>query len=328
RAFNLTDAQLLQIGAAIHGAPVRGCRLESCIPLNQSGGRYKAACTLILTTAGGYEATVPVFLKRTSTSSSPEAVHYRHLAGCGVATPKLYGVVVQRDGTEILFLEQLTDIGFSRSNQAEWRQFLTLLAHFNACQLTPDYLPHLHPFEQGGRIGSLWITGFSPFPPALSVIRANFRACGLAQSQIHDLTLAAQRLCERVWAMPSGLIHQDFLSDNLGWRNERAEMVVFDLHKNARGPRFADAAHFLPRPDWSDTAGYLDESPLRRNELTVHYLQEYARFGGGDVPLEEFHSEASLLFWAHKTAILWWFAQQQDTQRINQVLNYLRNRPG
>ena len=89
---------------------------------------------------------------------------------------------------------------------------------------------------------------------------------------LSNLSLAAQRLCERVAALPTGLVHQDFLADNLGWRGERMEMVVFDVHKNALGPRFADVAPYLGLPDWSNTAVYLDQLPTRREALTKHYL--------------------------------------------------------
>jgi len=201
---------------------------------------------------------------------------------------------------------------------------LTLLAHFNACEVTPDYLPHLHPYEQGGRIDGWWITGFSPFPPTMEEISTNLRACRVAESDLPDLSLAAHRLCEQVAALPKGLVHQDFLSDNLGWRGEREEIVVFDVHKNALGPRFADVAAFLGLPDWSTTATFLGEVPSRREALIDHYLHEYAQFGGDSVSQENFIEESTLLFWAHKVAILGWMVGQKDTERIGQVLSNLR----
>lgn len=320
----LTESQLLLIGEAIHGAPVRRCIIEGSVPLERGGCGDKAVGDLILTTANGHEISIPVFIKKFSWKGKSEAAHYRQLARSAVPIPHQYGALLHPDGDEILFMERLNQIGFDHRNEAEWRQMLTLLARLNACEVTPDYLPHLHAFEQGGRIDHWWITGFNTFPPTSEEIATNLRVCGVAESDLSDLSRAARRLYERVAALPVGLVHQDFLSDNLGWRGGRAEMVVFDVHKNTIGPRFADVAAFLGLPDWSSTASFLDESPSRREALIDHYLQAYADFGGGSVSLETFLEEATLQFWAHKVAILWWMAEQKDTERIGQVLNYLR----
>ena len=322
--FDLDDTQLLPMGAAIYGAPIGSCRIEGSVPLNRGACGDKALAELVITTVEGHEISIPLFLKKFSWKGRSEAVHYRQLANCAVPTPHLYGAILHPDGEEILLLERLSQTGFNRHSEAEWRQLLTVLAQFNACAVTPDYLPNLHPFEQGGRIDVWWITGFNPFPPPVEEIEANLRTCGITGSELPYLSLAAQRLCERIAALPTGLVHQDFLTDNLGWRGDRAEMVVFDVHKNALAPRFADVAPYLGLPDWSNTAAFLNQSPSLREVLIHHYLQEYAHFGGGSVSLETFYEETSLLFWAHKVAILYWMAEQQDTERIGQVLSYLR----
>lgn len=142
------------------------------------------------------------------------------------------------------------------------------------------------------------------------------------------LKRAAHALFTRVLAQPQGLLHQDFLPDNFGWRGEREEMVVFDLHKNSLGPRFADVAPYLSTPNWSRWETFLDdvESNLcaRREALTQHYLDEYARFGGARVLPTIFHAEVSALFWAHKITVLPWLAEQGQWTRIEQVLSFLR----
>lgn len=322
--FDLDDAQLLPIAAAIHGTPIHSCHLEGITPINQGGCGDKVVADLALTTLEGQEIHIPLFLKKFSWKGRSEAAHYRHLANSNVPTPRLYGAILHPDGDEILFLERLTQIGFNRHSETEWRHLLTLLARLNACAVTPDYLPHLHPFEQGGMIDSWWITGFNPFPPAVEDIEPNLRACGVTGSDLADLSRAASRLFARVAALPMGLVHQDFLADNLGWRDDRAEMVVFDIHKNALAPRFSDVAPYLGLPAWSKHAAFLDQLPSRREALINHYLREYAHAGGGSVSLETFYEETALLFWAHKVAILHWMAEKQDTERIGLVLNYLR----
>ena len=131
----LNDTQLLPIGAAIHGASVRSCRIENCIPLNKGACGDKAMGDLILTTLEGHEIRIPLFLKEFSWKGRSEAAHYRQLARCAVPTPHLYGAILHPDGDEILLLERLIQIGVDHSNEAEWRQLLTLLARFNACQI-------------------------------------------------------------------------------------------------------------------------------------------------------------------------------------------------
>lgn len=322
--FDIDETQLLPIGEAILGTPIRHCHIEGSVPIDRGGCGDKALGDLVMTTDDGQESRIPLFIKKFSWKGRSEAVHYRQLAQCAVPTPRLYGALLHPDGDEILFMERLTEIGYDRHSEAEWRQLLSLLARFNACTITPDYASHLHAFEQGGRIGGWWITGFIPFPPLREEIEGNLRGCGVSESELPALSQAALQLCERVDALQKGLVHQDFLADNLGWRGERAELVVFDIHKNTLGPRFSDVAPFLGLPDWSNTAPFMDQSSTFRETLIRHYLHEYALAGGEAVSLATFYAEATLLFWAHKVAILWWMAEQQDTERIEQALDYLR----
>src|SRR5260370_32552748 len=107
--------------------------------------------------------------------------------------------------------------------------------------------------------GGLWILGLHA-SPSDEDFEASLRACGVGDSENPTLREAARALFASVAAQPRGLLHQDFLPDNLGWRGEREAMVVFDLHKNALGPRFADVAPYLAVPDWSESAAFLDHA--------------------------------------------------------------------
>jgi len=295
---------------------------------------------------------VELFVKKFKWKAKSEAAHYRYLTKAGVPTPRSYGTIQHTDGDEILFLEWLTVIGYDRHSESEWRELLSLLsllARYNACHVPLEAVSHLYPIEQGGKVGGWWITGFDSFPPTFDTIEKNLRVCGVADGELATLGSAAQDLCRRVDALPKGLLHQDFLPDNFGWRGERESLVVFDVHKNCLGPRFADAAPYLGLPDWSNTADFLDELPVdelpvdelpvdeqpvgeasvhdlpdRRKRLTQYYLDEYARFGGEQVSIETFQEEASLLFWTHKVAVLWWLTEQNDTPHIGKILDYLR----
>jgi hypothetical protein len=195
--------------------------------------------------------------------------------------------------------------------------------------MTPGYAPHLHRFEQVGAMdGKLWITGVDASPTE-EELATRLRGCGIEESESARLQEAARALFAQVAAQPRGLLHQDFFPDNLGWRGE--EMVVFDVQKNAVGPRFADAAPYLGLPDWSARAAFLDSAEQgtvsRREALTRHYLDEYARFGGGTVAVESFQEEARLLFWAHKVSTLDWLVEAGRQARVREVLSFLRHFP-
>jgi hypothetical protein len=323
--FGLSEARLLPIVEAMAGAPVARFHVEvrSALEGYYGGCGDKAIPTFVYTTRTGAAGEVTSFVKRFSWQGKSEAAHYRHLAVYSVPTPRLYGALPTEDGQEILFLERLTAIGFDRQSEGEWRAMLSLLARLNAVPVTPDYAPHLHPFEQGGKVDGWWITGFTDAAPTDEEITANLHAAGIPKAELTPLIRAARHLFDRINALPHGLLHQDFLPDNLGWRGDREEMVVFDIHKNTLGPRFADVGPYLGLPDWSEHAPFLDAED-RRQSLTQHYLDEYTRFSGKRISLETFRQETTLLSWAHKFAILWWLAEQKHEDRIQQVIGFLR----
>jgi hypothetical protein len=249
------------------------------------------------------------------------------MAAHGVPVPSLYGVLHNASGQEVLFLERLSAIGFRKDSEVEWRALLSLLARFNACPVTPDYSLHLHPYEQVGRIEeNYWVTGIGARPDEDGIAH-NLRRCGVGGSDVSRLVQASQTLFRRVAVQPQGLLHQDFLPNNVGWRGEREEMVVFDLHKNALGPRFSDVAPYLCLPDWSDPAGFLEESHngvTRRDLLIRHYLAEFARIGGPVVSPAAFRQEAADLFWAHQVTALPWLTEgEYPAARIGNVIDRL-----
>jgi aminoglycoside phosphotransferase (APT) family kinase protein len=327
--FGLSETRLCPVVEAMAGQPVARFVVEVREPVEGNTGLCgdKLIPTFRYTTATGRTGEATAFVKRFSWEGKSEAAHYRHLAAYGVPTPRLYGAISCADGQEILFLERLPAISFDRRSEAEWRAMLSLLARLNACPVTLDYEPHLHLFEQGGKVDRWWATGFMNAAPVDEEIEASLRTCGVPEAELSPLSRAARLLFNRVAALPRGLLHQDFLPDNLGWRGDREEMVVFDLHKNTCGPRFADVGPYLGLPDWSDHAAFLSERG-RRDAFTRHYLGEYARFSGQNVTPETFRQETTLLSWAHKVAILWWLSEQKQDTRIQEVIAFLRKSGG
>jgi hypothetical protein len=110
---------------------------------------------------------------------------------------------------------------------------------------------------------------------------------------------------------------------------DEAQVVsVLEAAVGAPIARFADVAPYLGLPDWSPTATFLDATETglvsHRETLTRHYLEEYARLGGGTVAFETFRDEARALFWAHKVSTLHWMAKENRKERIQEVLDFLR----
>lgn len=328
RPFGLSEMQLLPVVEAAAGTSLADLTVRTRPAVRDDPDGNKRLLTFLYTTQNGAPSEATLFAKRCVWKGRSEAVHYRHLAARAVPTARLYGALRDDSGEEIIFLERLTEVGFHDGSEAEWRSLLSLIARFNACEVTPDYAPHLHPFEQVGTIGGgIWFTGLGASPTEEQVA-ADLRACGISREERPALEQAARTLFARVAAHPRGLLHQDFLPDNVGWRGGRAEMVVFDLHKNALGPRFADMAPYLASLDWSNSSAFLDDvgngTGSRRESLTRHYLDEYARFGGPTVSPATFREEIASLFWMHKVSALGWLIEQNQSGRVRETLDALR----
>lgn len=327
--FDLREAQVLSLLESLTGSRLVGFEVLPSAAENTHGDdKQFANFRCLLPNGGTVEKTV--FVKKCVWESRSEAVHYRYLAAAGVPTPRLLGAASNASGAEIIFLEPVTAIGFQEDSEAEWREMLSLLARFNACPLTPEYASHLRAYAQVGQIGQISLLDLDAEPDEEEA-DAGFKAGGADESELPKLKQALKDLSARIEAQPKGLLHQDFLPNNFGWRGEREDMVVFDLQKNCFGPRFADAAFYLGLPDWSGRTAFLDHSDLDRSDgeaacrdrLIRHYLEEYARCGGAEVAPETFRAETSALSWAHKAASLWWLVESKHDAQVQTVLRFL-----
>ena len=325
--FGLGETQLLPILQAATGMSPPGFTLLTTAAVQDDPGGNKRILTFGYRTPDGGASEIALFAKRCVWKGKSEAVHYRYLAARAIPTARLYGSLRDANNQEIIFLECLTEVGFCNEDEAEWRSLMSLIARFNACGIALDYAPHLHPFEQVGTIGGgRWITGLQSRPTD-EQIAADLRSCRAESEDLSALRQAARTLFAQVEAQPRGLLHQDFLPDNFGWRGKRTEMVLFDLHKIAPGPRFADVAPYLASPDWSGSRTFLNGGSAgtvsRREALIHHYLEEYARFGGPIVSPETFREETTALFWMHKVSILGWLIEQNQWDRVRETLDAL-----
>lgn len=295
----LKNTELLALLESVAGTPLTGFSVEASRPAQGGVSESdKCLCTFIYTTCQGARGSATLFVKRCAWENRSEAVHYRHLAGCGVPVPLFFGALEDSGGAEVIFLETVTGTGFDSASETEWHALLSLLARFAACAVTPEYAAHLRPFDQIGRLpGDVWACGWDAACPPEQDIRNGLLVCDLSETYLPALVRAAQGLFAEVAAQPHALLHQDLSPDNFGWRGERKEMVVFDLQKNALGPRFADVAPYLASPHWP-------QNSARREALVRHYLDEYARFSAQAVSPATFDQETTALFWALRFSAL------------------------
>jgi|SRR5579871_2142984 len=312
--FDLTGAQLWPIlEAAIEGERIREVRIaiERQVEGYFGGCGDKLIPTIAYTTHSGLSGEITLFVKRFSWKGCSEAIHYRHLAERGTPAPRLYGTLMSPDQEEILFLEYLPSIGMDKRSVEDWRTLLTLIARFAAAPLSAEYQVLLPTSE----LSSYLRSEDTKADIVVCLDRAKQGELGADLAAFcQDSEALTTRVLERVGRlnrqieqMPVGLIHQDFLPDNLGWRGERQEMLVFDIHKNALGPRFYDLTRWFGKTILTiGPSSWLDGSEGLRQELTEHFLQEYARWGGAVVTVADFQEEIRLLSLASSVEMLWW----------------------
>jgi hypothetical protein len=339
--FGLTRSELWPVLRAASG--VEHVR-DFSATIDRSLRDYHGGCgdklipTITFTTPAGETQRATVFVKRLNWEGCSEAEHYLRLRQQRFPTPELYGVLADSQGQEILFLEFLEEIGVQEDSIEDWREFFSLMARFNALEITPDYaavLPRIDydetsirrwraPEGSGEAISNRLSHDLSlPGEWVSEMIRACFEEgragdlgdqlaalCRDPEEQLRHIFRSMQALGQELAQMPVGLVHFDFLHDQVGWRNGRREIVLFDIHKNCIGPRFYDAAVYLGLPDWSGPPARLRQMAPFRAELAKHYLAEYARWGGPVVSLQQFERECSLLCWARNLEVTWGYRQR------------------
>lgn len=100
--------------------------------------------------------------------------------------------------------------------------------------------------------------------------------------------------------METGLAHTDFYPENTGWRRETGELLMIDLEFVGFAPLFYDVAGWIGAPD------NIQKRCCPRRELAQYYLEQYARWGGCPVPLEQFLEDTRILWMASEFKMLGW----------------------
>jgi len=273
-----------------------GYRGEKCIP------------TFRCTASDGTRSEVTMFVKRLSHPEGGETRQIAFLAGVGAPIPKLYGVLKDKDGHDILFLEYLPIVYRDEdvySNPDRLRRFLRLAAQLNTLPLprTDDVLPsHADLFKipeaqisvltdvaehaTGGNLGDelkRFFTGGAPVLPHLQQLLA--------------------RLSTRVKSFPLGFVHGDFWPFHTGSRDDSQEILAIDLGCACLAPRFFDIAPFIGPPD-------TEANPCMRSEDVARaYLAEYNPKSGGSTQLKEILLEADAVWTAWNARRVPWLLE-------------------
>ncbi|MFW5829127.1 MAG: hypothetical protein ACOCXA_02595 [Planctomycetota bacterium] len=168
-----------------------------------------------------------------------EAACYRAL-GRHAILPRVVACRDRRDGTEILLLERLDQVGLDPTDGQELSDLLRSLAVFNA--IVPQAaLPQVD-LEQ-------WCQQTLAILPALlAECRQGFhgRDCAAEanawpRSRV-PLAAACAEAAKRAAICPQGVVHLDPAPQNCGRRSTASDIVLFDLQTLRSGPVVADAA--------------------------------------------------------------------------------------
>jgi hypothetical protein len=207
----------------------------------------------------------------------------------------------------MLFLEYLEPIGDVQASRKflddldQFRQLLAVTARFNAIQPSGEYAAGLPRRNVGKGLTDACATLERIWEHACEgdLGDALRQLCSGSQERLPQLQTFATGLIEPIAQMGIGLIHSDIYPENTGWRQGTGELLILDLEWIGFGPRFYDAASLLGAPD------DLQSHWRRREELAQYYLDQYVRWGGAAVSLDQFMDEIPILWIAQTLNIMW-----------------------
>ena len=261
--------------------------------------------TFTYTTATGNAGKITIFIKKFYRKGPAEAHNYVLLEKYQAPIPRMYGTLTDADKREILFLEYLVPITDNEkflSDADQFHQFIDLAAHFNAIQLSQEFADQLSNLDISRRL-----IGADPILNKIWSLACKGELgdtlrqfCSGSKDKLRQLQMLTKQMIEPIERMELGLSHTDFYPENTGWRRETGELLMLDLEFAGLAPKFFDVAGWIGAPD--------DIQPRcgQRRELAQYYLEQYARYGGSPVSLEQFLDETYTLWMAGELRMLGW----------------------
>jgi hypothetical protein len=307
--FRLTKAQLQPIVDSIANQPVASFHITVQHQVQGFSGYSadKVIPTFTYTTESGHRGKTTVFVKRFRRTGPAEAHHYVHLQEHSAPIPRMYGIMTDPDGRELLFLEHLDPIGDVQDSERffddihNFRHCLEATAHFNAIKPDGEYAAQLprKDVRKGLRDACITLEHLWEHACKGDLGEALEHLCLDSLTKLPQLQGFAIGLIEPIVKMDTGLIHGDVYPENTGWRRDTDELLILDLEWIGFGPRFWDAAMLLGAPE------EMQHQHQRRDELAQYYLEQYAHWGGEAPSLKQFAEETSTLWIAQRLSMMW-----------------------
>jgi len=311
--FGLTKADLWPVVEAAAGEPVAD--FEIAIEHEVHGPYGFAAEKVIPTfryvTREGRTGEVVIFAKHPYRAHTVEPEQYRFLHAHGMAVPKLYGTLPSPEGRRVLFLEYLPPKPRPANRLEYFLPQVELMARFAAICPSDEYAAWMQAncecffdgFDSGEKqFAPMWAQALrGELGPEFQGVCAEHR------DAVPRLGRHAREAKAAAAALPQGLVHTDFSRENVG-RRGTGEFVLMDLESVTLGPRFYDISYCLAWP------GVKWHPEVNVNDLAQHFLDTYARAGGGVVSPEELWEEVHALRHAYILTMLNWVYQQARAQ--------------
>ena len=266
--------------------------------------------TITCQTESGDSLEFTLFVRRRKRADEGrlQAHHYAFLSKNGVPIPRLYGVLSDSQGREVLFLEHLDE--FAVSDDAFYEdtntliKYLEIMAKFNSVKPTVEYAADVgrdmadRDFTMNWKTWLPWsiyvLDHVEKYAEKHLLGEQIMRFCQSNQAEIKILKRIALKLIHVVPNLPVGLIHGDFLPGNMGWRRNPRELVVFDFEDILFDTRLYDIAFVLG--GW-DIEG---KHSAKQHDLAEIYLNTYFHCGGSNIGIEDFIREITLVWYARK----------------------------
>jgi len=311
--FDITKAQLLPIVSNIASEKVDDFHIrfdQQKTSPNGIRGEYLIP-TMTCETGSGDSLECTLFVRRPKNTEQGwlQAHHYTFLSENGVPVPRLYGVLSDNQGREVLFLEYLDEVMVANDAFYEdlgtLQKYLEIMARLNAVKPTVAYAADVGR-DMARREGYTrnWNTWLPWSIYVLNQIEKYVesdllgekikRFCQSNQVEIKTLKRIALELMHVVPNLPVGLVHGDFLPGNTGWRKKSKELVVFDFEDIMFDTRFYDVAFILG--GWEIE----EKRSATQRDLAEIYLKAYSQCGGSTLRIEDFLKEITIVWYARK----------------------------
>jgi len=239
--------------------------------------------------------------------ATAESRRYPALMAAGAPVPTLHGSLRLRSpppevSDEVLVLEFLPHIGYSG---LDIMALAETLGRFHA--LAPGIVPDLPQVTAHGSVAG-WTEVWSRIPtharagelgPAIAeLVEKRARAWERVQA-------ALPMLAQRADGLPRGVIHRDVSFQNVGWRYDRRELLLFDIPQMAVGILAQEAQVLFPADKSMD--------PL----VAERYLGTLRQHGGPSLSGSDLAEAVAVVRPLAHLSFLWWATARSCDGRVD-----------